>query len=271
MNIENLLSDSVAEILGKLIADKQREFERGIANVLAIRDAEAKAFVAEMTLTVKEALDEVRRKAAELQDGPPGPAGPVGEQGAAGQDGKDGIPGRDGLQGEPGPQGPVGPPGEPGAPGDDGRDGLSGRDGLNGLQGERGASGIDGKHGIDGKDGAGFDDWCAEYDGERQVTLTCGSGERRKIFSFEIPIPIDRGRYKLGEKYQRGDEVTHGGNIYRAVKATASKPGDDDDWRVAVNRGRDGRDGKDGAPGAPGPEGKPGRDLTQLGFDGRKW
>jgi integrin beta 3 len=86
-----------------------------------------------------------------------------------------------------------------------------------------------------------------------------------------MPIPIDRGRFKAGSQYSRGDEVTFGGNIYRAVKDTSSKPGEDDDWRVAANRGRDGRDGKDGATGPQGPEGRPGRDLTQLGPDGKKW
>jgi integrin beta 3 len=170
-----------------------------------------------------------------------------------------------GSKGDPGQDGQRGEKGEPG------RDGLHGRDGLNGLQGERGEKGADGKDGRDGTDGAGFDTWTCGYDGDREFIFQCGSGDRIKKQVFVLPIPIDRGKYKSGEVYQRGDEVTFGGNIYRAVKATASKPGDDDTWRVAVNRGRDGRDGKDGAQGPQGPEGRPGRDLTQLGPDGRKW
>jgi len=88
-----------------------------------------------------------------------------------------------------------------------------------------------------------------------------------------LPIPIYRGRYKSGDEYSRGDEVSFGGNIYRCVKnlGTKSKPGEDDDWLVCVNRGRDGRDGKEGPQGPEGKPGRDGRDLTQLGPDGRKW
>lgn len=150
----------------------------------------------------------------------------------------------------------------------DGRDGQPGRDGLNGLQGERGSAGRDGR---DGTDGAGFDDWACSYDGERTITMQCGSGERTKKFSFDLPVPIYRGRYKVGGAYRRGDEVTLGGNVYRAARDTQEKPGEGDEWIVAVNRGRDGRDGKDGAPGPQGPEGRPGRDMTQLAHDGTKY
>jgi len=191
--------------------------------------------------------------------------GERGEQGGRGDQGERGV------QGE---QGVIGPDGQRGIQGEPGRDGQPGRDGLHGLQGERGEAGLhgrDGKDGIDGKDGAGFENWYASYDGERNFTIGCGSGDRKKESSFVLPIPIDRGRWKAGESYCRGDEVTHAGNIYRAMRDTNGKPSEDDAWRVSVNKGRDGRDGKNGEQGPQGPEGRAGRDLTQLGPDGKKW
>lgn len=290
-------AEEFAKVLGEIVAEKQREFDQAIA----IRDARFKAFEAEMRLEVRGIFDAIATKVASLKDGKDGAIGPEGKEGPPGRQGEAGINGRDGAEGAPGPQGlrgdigPAGrqgetgpqgqegimglqgligergPVGERGGKGEAGRDGTPGRDGLNGLQGERGASGIDGRNGVDGKDGAGFETWTTEYDNERQIILRSGSGDRVKEFSFDLPIPIYRGRYKAGDVYRRGDEVTFGGNVFRALKETTSKPGESDDWFIATNRGRDGRDGKDGAPGPQGPEGKPGRDLTQLGPDGKKW
>ena len=191
-----------------------------------------------------------------------------------------------GLAGPEGPMGLVGPKGEqgergfPGEAGTDGRDGFPGRDGLNGLQGERGPAGKDGRDGVDGVngkdgkdgiDGAGFDNMEALYDGERTITILFGSGERVKSYTWNIPIPIYRGRWEQS-KYARGDEVTFGGQVFRAICETEDKPGPTSkQWAVAANRGRDGRDGKDGATGPQGPAGPPGRDLTQLGPNGNKW
>jgi integrin beta 3 len=162
----------------------------------------------------------------------------------------------------------MGPKGLDGAPG---RDGLPGVPGTPGRDGVPGLNGKDGKDGIDGKDGLGFDDLTVEYDNERTVCLIFKSGEKTKKFELLLPVPLHRGVWKSGT-YQRGDEVYHGGQLFRAIKDTDSKPGPtSDDWLIGAARGRDGRDGKDGAVGPQGPEGKPGRDLTQLGPDGRKW
>lgn len=324
---ESLIADSMVEVLARIIAEKTREFEQ----MLAVRDAETKAFQAQLNLMTRETLDRILAQVQAACDqikngkdgidglqGPVGPTGPQGPAGPAGPAGLDGLPGQPGPQGlagdagprglqgpqgevgpigQPGPQGPeglmgpiglagprgekgdrgeqgeIGLRGEKGEKGIDGRDGQPGRDGLNGLQGERGAAGKDGINGKDGTDGAGFDTWEATYDNERTFTITAGSGERSKQFSFLLPIPIFRGRYKQGETYQRGDEVMWGGgNIYRCLKETIEKPNDSGEfWCLAANRGRDGRDGKDGERGPQGPEGKPGRDLTQLGPDGKKW
>lgn len=259
--------DAFALALGRVLAEKVREFDRAIA----LRDAEAKAFQAGLHAMVTDAIAVIEARARALKDGlpgPPGPAGLPGQEGPAGREGSPGArgePGPAGTIGLPGPQGPAGPPGEKGA---DGRDGQPGRDGLNGLQGERGSAGKDGR---DGTDGAGFDDLRAEFDGDRRLTLKFGSGDRVKTFDLVLPIPIHRDKWAAG-KYERGDEVSHGGQIFRAMRDTEGKPGPQcDDWRVAASRGRDGRDGKDGERGPQGPEGRPGRDLTQLGPDGRKW
>lgn len=149
----------------------------------------------------------------------------------------------------------------------DGKDGKDGRDGLDAVTpilkdgtllftmsdgsvkevgrvvGENGKDGADGR---DGVDGLGFDDLSAEYDGERTVTLKMKRGEQVKEFAFEMPVVIDRGVYREGEAYAKGDAVTWAGSVWIAQKATDQKPDSGDGWRLAVKRGRDGKPGKDG-------------------------
>lgn len=179
-----------------------------------------------------------------------------------------------------------------GAPG---ADGLPGRDGLgiagmvidrhgdlivtmaNGDQRSLGCViGKDGAAGKDGADGLGFEDLTIEYDGDRTLTLKFVRGEQTKAFSFDLPIAIYRGIYKLGANYRAGDSVTYANSQWIARRDTADKPDEIgcDAWQLAVRAGREGkagRNGKDGTPGPPGPEGRPGRDLTQLGISGQKW
>lgn len=163
------------------------------------------------------------------------------------------------------------PKAKDGAPGRDGRDGQPG---IPGRDGEDGKDGLPGEHGKDGKDGAdglGFDDLSVEYDGERTISLVFTRGEIVKRFDVAMPVVIDRGVYRHDEKHQRGDAVTYGGSLWIAQKdAPKGKPGESDEWRLAVKKGRDGRDGQAGERGERGAEGRPGRDLTQLGFDGSK-
>lgn len=163
------------------------------------------------------------------------------------------------------------------ANGVDGKDGTDGRDGKDGADGrnvsvedvermvegkvagwaldfERRAQGVleravdriprpaDGKDGRDGTDGLGFDDLAVDYDGERGVTLKFTRGDVCKTFHLEMPVVIDRGVYKPGSPYQKGDAVTWGGSLWIAQKdAPASKPGEDGGWRLAVKKGRDGK------------------------------
>lgn len=173
-----------------------------------------------------------------------------------------------GEKGETGERGPAGERGAEGAPGRDGRDGqpgIPGRDGEKGVPGTDGRDGIDGKDGRDGADGLGFDDLSVEQDSDGRVTLRFVRGERVKEFALRFPVFIDRGVYREGESYERGNGTTFGGSYWLAQKDGAlGKPGQSDDWRLAVKKGRDGRDGEKGERGVQGEKGLPGingRDL----------
>lgn len=151
----------------------------------------------------------------------------VGKDGA---DGKDGETGPQGERGEPGPQGEKGLPGDRGDIGPQGEKGLDGRDGT------------DGTNGRDGFDLETFD--CVPID-ERTIELRfTGAGQVHR-YELEFPVIIDRGVYKAGETYKRGDAVTWGGSLWIAQVETGAKPDSPDSgWRLGVKKGRDGRDAK---------------------------
>jgi collagen type III alpha len=290
-----LAPDVLAEVLGSVVADAKREFERHIA----LREAETRAAHAEMREDFRSWIsdelqamrDMVAVKLASVRDGEtglpgidgkdgvpgltgppgpegsPGPSGPqglAGERGPVGPAGPEGIMGLQGLVGDRGPEGPAGQRGEKGM---DGRDGMPGRDGLPGVPGVPGERGKDGANGIDGKNGV---------DGKTIIERLEFNPESKllRINDHEafLPIPIHRGRWSEAVVYLHGDEVTFGGKVFRALKNTEEKPGPASaDWTISTDRGRDGRDGKDGERGPQGLEGRPGRDLTQMGPDGSKW
>lgn len=124
--------------------------------------------------------------------------------------------------------------------------------------------GKDAEPGKPGLDGVGFDDMAVEFDGERALKLVFTRGDVVKEFTMTLPIPIDRGVFKEGTEYQRGDAVSWGGSLWVAQCPTAAMPGTGEGWRLAVKKGRDGR-GDPGKPGEPGKPGRPGRDLTTFG------
>lgn len=198
-------------------------------------------------------------------DGQPGRDGVDGKIGPAGRDGADGVPGRDGTDGERGANGKDGAPGVglAGALIDRvgslvvtlsdgttrelgpviGRDGTDGAAGRDGVDGSAGAAGRDGRDGRDGVDGLGFDDLSVEQNGEREFVLRFARGEQAKTFAFAMPVLIDRGVYRAGNAYQKGDCVSFGGSLWIAQGDTETKPdGPDTGWRLAVKRGRDGKD-----------------------------
>jgi hypothetical protein len=49
-----------------------------------------------------------------------------------------------------------------------------------------------------------------------------------------------RGVWRQGEAHARGAFCTHDGSLWRANEDTASRPGTDRTWTLAVKRGRDG-------------------------------
>jgi hypothetical protein len=97
---------------------------------------------------------------------------------------------------------------------------------------------------LDGKDGFGFDDFDFEYDEHGRLSLKFARGDQIK--RGRVPGHVDRGVYKQGDAYLRGDEVSFGGGLYIAQKDIESeKPGDGSGgWRLAVKAGRDGRDAR---------------------------
>lgn len=111
----------------------------------------------------------------------------------------------------------------------------------------------------DGKDGFSLDSFDTEMkeDG-RTILLKFTSGDTTEVHELCFPLVIDRGVYKAETDYARGDAATWGGQFWIAQRDTSAKPGGNDDWRLAVRKGRDGKDGKDGSAGPKGPKGDPG-------------
>jgi hypothetical protein len=175
-------------------------------------------FVTRSLAGVVARLDALEQRLAGL------PAPKDGADGAAGANGKDGLPG------------------ERGTDGSNGTDGRDGRDGLPGNQGEKGKDGRDGANGVDGKDGLGFDDLVVDYDGEREFAFKFQRGAEVKAFPFTLPLVLDRGVWREGAAYAKGDGVTWAGSFWIAQRDTVAKPdAGNGDFRLAVKRGRDGK------------------------------
>lgn len=195
------------------------------------------------------------------EKGEPGPQGAPGEKGAPGQDADPTEVVPLVLDALPDPE--KGERGEKGAPGEKGERGEKGADGVNMVgafvdqrghlmitrsDGEmqdsgmvKGADGADGRDGADGADGLGFEDMSVTYDGRRTITMAFMRGDRVREFPFRVPALLDAGVFKDGEAYEVGDGVTFSGCFWIAQKGTSEKPGQSDDWRLAVKRGRDGK------------------------------
>jgi hypothetical protein len=209
-------------------------------------------------------------------DGPPGPAGRDGVDGKDGAPGQDGAPGRDGVDGK---DGAPGERGADGAPGRDGEPGPAGTDGRDGAAGKDGAPGVDGKSVTleevrplfdaafaqwaleferraaaafekavdriappkDGRDGLTVENLGLELEEDgRTLRFVLADGERRHVAAVKLAIPLDRGVFKDGQRYERGDVVTFGGSMWIAQKdAPTGRPGSSVDWRLAVKHGRD--------------------------------
>lgn len=90
----------------------------------------------------------------------------------------------------------------------------------------------------------GVADFDVQYGDDLRTFAIGGETTAGKLFAktFTLPVVIDRGVYKQGEKYIRGDGVTFGGSWFIAQCETDAKPEESPDWRLAVKRGRDGKD-----------------------------
>lgn len=261
------------ELAGEIHGALTGFVERAIAGV-AERIAKVEGDYLAMEKLIGESVAGLEAKMAAI------PAGPRGEDGIAGADGKDGADGSNGNDGAPGKDGADGMVGKDGAPGRDGDAGRDGRDGVPGkdalqidivesLDNERRYQrGTFAKHrgGIirafrqtdpmtDSLETAG---WSVVVDGIAEVVIqqaedmrTFGFAIRRtsgidEITTFAVPAMIDRGVYREGTQYLRGDSATWDGSIWTAqvdVEAAADRPLAPE-WRLAVKRGRDGKDAK---------------------------
>lgn len=98
------------------------------------------------------------------------------------------------------------------------------------------------RDGEKGKDGFGFDDMDAcVLDDDRTIELSFRRGAEEKAFTFKWPTVIDRGVWREGETYQRGDAVTWAGSLWIAQEETQEKPDSGKGFRLAVKKGRDGK------------------------------
>ena len=195
-----------------------------------------------------------------------------GVDGKDGAPGKDGEPGRPGEKGEPGQRGEKGDSGRDGRDADpehvracveravaEALPGLiekavvsrleavsaewiartallvpPGRDGLPGRPGDPGEDGRDGRPGVDGRDGISPEDIGLTMKDGRLVVMTFKTKDGEIVRQFPLDgMPIDRGVFKSGGSYQRGDGVTYGGSYWFCLQDT-DKPPPGDHWRLAV-------------------------------------
>ena len=87
----------------------------------------------------------------------------------------------------------------------------------------------------------GVEDLSADFDGERTLKLRFSRGEITEEISICLPVPLDRGVFKQGRAYCRGDGVTHGGSFWIAQKDFPEGKPDSGNgsWRLAVKHGAD--------------------------------
>jgi hypothetical protein len=156
-----------------------------------------------------------------------------------------GPPGPEGKAGGPGPVGARGEKGERGEVGSIGPAGIDGKDGQRGLKGEPGRNATD----------LTLLQETIEQRVERAmeaISVTSPDRGRTLLFSFsdkvvrevKTALVLDAGIWKDGTIYAAGDGVVHGGQFFIAQVETTAKPLKSDDWRLAVQRGRDGRDAR---------------------------
>jgi collagen triple helix repeat protein len=166
------------------------------------------------------ALAEVRALAR--MPGPPGETGPEGKRGLQGERGEKGERGEPGKEGRAGPAGSDGKDGKPGAKGEPGRNAAD----LSYLQ----------DYATEQVARALKTAMMTTPDGGRTLRWVIGDA----VHEIKTALVLDAGVWKEGASYVPGDAVTLGGSLFIAQAETTAKPSKSDDWRLAVQRGKDG-------------------------------
>lgn len=93
----------------------------------------------------------------------------------------------------------------------------------------------------------GLSDEFAHFVQELALYITNADNKlAKRIEALEIRLENfrDREAWREGEAYYEMNLCTHDGSTWLCKRATTSKPGTDDSWRLIAKRGRDGRDGE---------------------------
>lgn len=150
------------------------------------------------------------------------------------------------------------PPAEKGSDGKDGiglADALIDKDGrlvitmTDGRTKELGV--VIGKDGRDGENGVAGETFTLDdfdiipLDDGRSFKFCFTRGGAMHSFEFSFPVVLDRGVWREGGAYTKGDAVSWAGSLWIAQRDAPGKPDTaDGGWRLSVKRGRDGKDAK---------------------------
>lgn len=95
----------------------------------------------------------------------------------------------------------------------------------------------------DGRDAFELDDMTVESDDDGNVTFKFSRDNIEKTFHIRLPRFKDAGVYREDAEYKSGDGVSCNGSFWIAQKdAPQGRPGNTEDWRLAVKKGRDARE-----------------------------
>lgn len=95
----------------------------------------------------------------------------------------------------------------------------------------------------DGRDGLDLKNMTIEHDGRKGFTLTIKDDEREIKSTIILPVVVWRDVYQHDAEYLKGDAVTSGGSVWHCeVDGAKGAPGNSDDWKLMVKKGRDGKD-----------------------------
>lgn len=112
---------------------------------------------------------------------------------------------------------------------------------LGQVVGNDGAPGAEGAPGMNGRDGFALEDFDSDVrDGGRTLVMKFEAGDTAHTVEHQLDTMIYRGVYRSDQEYLPGDTCQFGGGLWHCDKQTRAKPGEGDDWSLAVRRGRDG-------------------------------